>query len=229
MNDIKVKFKNEVKPLEAHTYSLCDIRHPLAKKLETSIEETVVHYRHAVGSAKRDLYGVLARDGDTEEVNTLKAVIQEIKRRGHLELTEMYAALRDISLVNLVTVKNILPTEGRAVVAAWIIGDNTFDAATGANYGSLGTDNTAPANGDTTLGTETYRKATSSATSSSNVSFLSNFYTAAEVTGTFEEAGWHIDGTGSVDTGELLSHFLTGSIVKSSIETLTVESQITVT
>lgn len=125
-------------------------------------------------------------------------------------------------------VENIIPTAGRTVIAQWIVGDNTNDADNGANYGSLGTDNTTPANGDTTLGTETYRKATSSGNNSSNVALLSNFYSAAEVTGTFEEAGWHIDGTASADTGQLLSHFLIGTTVKSAAETLTVESTLTI-
>jgi len=146
----------------------------------------------------------------------------------HFILQDLYKAMQGLTLVNQIEVHNIIPTAGRSVVALWIVGDNTYDANNGANYGSLGDNNTAPVNGDTTLSNETYRKATSSATSSSNVVYLSNFYTATEVTGTFEEAGWHIDGTGVADSGQLLSHFLTTSIVKSATETLTVESTLTI-
>ena len=229
MQNTKVKLENKLKPLEAHTYSICDATDPKAKSLEKLIVATIDHYQKAIGRAKIDLFGVRARNGNRDEIQLLKDVIDDIKRRGHEELALMYERLRGIALVRQLTVKNILPTAGRTVVAQWLTGDNSVDAANGANYGSLGTDNTAPANGDTALGTETYRKATSSSTNSSNVAFLSNFYTATEVTGTFEEAGWHLDGTGAADSGELLSHFLTGSIVKTSTETLTVESQITIT
>ena len=114
------------------------------------------------------------------------------------------------------------------MIARWLVGDDTYLADTGINYGSLGTSATAPANGDTQLTAETFRKATSSGTSASNVSLLSNFYTAAEVSGTFEEAGWHIVGTGAANTGQLASHFLTGTISKSVTETLTVESNLTI-
>lgn len=146
----------------------------------------------------------------------------------HLILNRLFKDLQKACLVNQFVVENIIPTVGRAVIAQWITGDNTYDADNGANYGSLGTDNTAPDNGDTTLTTETYRKATSSAATANNVAYLSNFYTATEVTGTFEEAGWHIDGGAGADTGQLLSHFLTGTIVKANTETLTVESTLTI-
>ena len=146
----------------------------------------------------------------------------------HGVLQELYQAMQALTTVQQVEVHNIIPTVGRSVIALWIIGDNTYDAAVGTNYGTLGDDNTAPVNGDTTLGNETYRKATSSATSANNIAYLSNFYTATEVTGTIEEAGWHIDGTGAADSGQLLSHFLTTSITKAATETLTVESTLTI-
>lgn len=152
----------------------------------------------------------------------------ETPRARYSILQKLYKELQDACMVNQFVVENIIPTVGRAVIADWITGDNTYDAANGANYGSLGTDNTAPANGDTTLTTETYRKATSSAATSNNIAYLSNFYTASEVTGTFEEAGWHIDGGAGADTGQLLSHFLTGTITKSGTETLTCESTLTI-
>jgi hypothetical protein len=146
----------------------------------------------------------------------------------HEILQDLYKSMQALTIVNQVEVHNIIPTVGRSVIALWIIGDNTYDAAVGTNYGTLGDDNTAPVNGDTTLGNETYRKATSSATSANNIAYLSNFYTATEVTGTIEEAGWHIDGTGAADSGQLLSHFLTTSITKAATETLTVESTLTI-
>lgn len=144
------------------------------------------------------------------------------------ELQEMVKELKRLTMVREKIVENIIPTVGRAVIAKWLIGDNTYTADTGINYGSLGDDNTAPTNADTTLGNETYRKAIASVSQVDNQAFVAAFYTATEVSGTFEECGLHIVGTGSADTGQLFSHFLTGGIVKSTTETLTVESEITI-
>jgi len=162
-----------------------------------------------------------------DEIQYVFDTIKKPSQRYNI-LQELYKAMQDLTLVNQVEVHNIIPTAGRSVLAQWIIGTITYSADNGVNYGSLGTSNTAPANGDTQLTTETYRKATSSAATSSNVAYLSNFYTATETSGTFEEAGWHIDGTGVANTGQLLSHFLTTTIAKSVTETLTVESTITI-
>lgn len=228
MQKIAVENNNNQEIVGIHSWSTCDVRHPVTRGLEKMIEATIERSHNAIRKARRDMYLAMAREAGKDEIQLFKNVISELKSRAHAELTQMYAAMRDASLVNQLTVKNIIPTAGRSVIALWIIGDNTYDAANGANYGSLGDDNTAPANGDTTLGNETYRKARSSEGTAANVAYLSNFYSAAEVTGTFEEAGWHIDGTGSADTGQLLSHFLTGSITKTSVETLTVESTLTI-
>lgn len=218
---------SEKKMTGVHIYSICDIRHKKAKQLESDIEKTINGYRKATGRAVRDFYIAKVKN-DQSLAKDLRGAILELRRRWHEEVTQMYSALRHLTLIRQETIYNILPTAGRTVVAEWLTGTNTSDAANGANYGSLGDNATAVANGDTALTNETYRKATSSATNSSNVAYLSNFYTATEVTGTFEEAGWHIDGTASADTGDLLSHFLTGSITKSSVEALVIESQISV-
>jgi hypothetical protein len=208
-----------------HKLTLCDIRHPQAKRLESEIVHFIKSEDQKISEATRNFHFAKATDRDAS--NILK-FLKTLKTKKHNTLNEMYDALRLISCTHFVEVHNIIPTAGRSVIAQWITGDNTYDAANGANYGSLGTDNTAPANGDTTLGTETYRKATSSVAQSNNVATLSNFYTATEVTGTFEEAGWHIDGGAGADTGQLLSHFLTGTTVKSATETLTVQSVLTI-
>lgn len=230
------KERPQVDTTDWHRLSICDVRHPTVKKLETEIERTSAIYRKAIHRAKQDRWRIIAQLPEREywdkmqreAVELLEAVIYDIGRRHHEAVTQMYKEIRSLTLVREYEVNNIIPTAGRAVIARWIVGDNTYDANTGANYGSLGTSNTAPANGDTTLGAETYRKATSSATQASNIAYLSNFYTASEVTGTFEEAGWHIVGSASVDTGQLLSHFLTGTITKGATETLTVESTLTI-
>jgi len=180
-----------------HTFSLCDVRHPKALKIQ-------------------------------EEISHVLEVLTDPKKRWEL-LQALYRELESVSLVEQKTVINIVPTIGRTVLARWLIGDNTYSADTGINYGALGNDNTTPVNADTVLGNETYRKAISSVAYSNNIAYLSMFYTATEVTGTFEEAGLFIVGTGTIDTGQLFSHFLTGTIAKSSTETLTVQSTFTIT
>jgi len=121
-------------------------------------------------------------------------------------------------------IENVTTTVGRAVLAQRLGGDTTYTGTV--NYTALGDDNTAAAVGDATLGNETYRKAISSGTDSNNIAYLETFFTASEVTGTFEEYGMFIDGTGTADTGQLFNRF-TSSITKSGTETLNVQSIIT--
>ncbi|MCP4273019.1 MAG: hypothetical protein GY781_13840 [Gammaproteobacteria bacterium] len=119
--------------------------------------------------------------------------------------------------------KNLITTAGRTVLARLLSGDATYSGEI--NYGLLGTDNTAPTNGDTTLGTEVYRKLASSQTYSANISYVDFYYNATETTGTYEEFGNVIDGTASADTGQLWSHIATGGWVKSGTESLFVSCQ----
>lgn len=228
--------KPEAHVLERHRLSVCDIRHPQAVQIQREILIEGERQERIIDRARRDRYLLLAKlppvgertDADIEGVQLLSLVIADLKDKKHRLMTQLYQALRDLTAVNVVEVNNIIPTAGRSVIARWIIGDNTYDADLGANYGSLGTSNTAVANGDTQLTAETYRKARSSESQVTNVATLSNFYSAGEVTGTFEEAGWHIAGTATANSGQLLSHFLTGTTVKASDETLTVESTLTI-
>lgn len=222
--------------LGMHHVSICDVRHPVAQDILKEIDDTMRHFDNGFLRARQDLNFILARlplrkdwTPDMEErVTVMQLVLQDIRKRKYESLAILYKALREKTLVTEKEIKNLLPTAGRTVIARWLTGDNTISADDGCNYCSLGTSATAPANGDTQLGTETYRKATSSATYSSNIAYISIFYTATEVTGTFQECGVHIGGTGTANTGQLFSHFLTGGITKTSTETLTVESTITI-
>ena len=222
--------------LGIHKVSICDTRHPLAQDILKEIEEASGIYERAFLRARRDLNMMMAgfplpknwSDGEREQVQLMRDVLADIKRRQHEELKGLYKGLRAVTLVFEKDIKNLLPTAGRTVIARWLSGDNTISADDGCNYCSLGTSSTAPANSDTQLGTESYRKATSSATYSSNVAYISVFYTATETTGTFQECGVHIGGTASANTGQLFSRFLTGGLTKTSTETLTVESTITI-
>lgn len=126
------------------------------------------------------------------------------------------------------TYDNLIPTAGRSKIAEALAGDLAAIADIEINKTALGTGGTAPANGDTTLETETFRKDVASATFSSNQLFITAFYTAPEVSGTFAEAGVFIKGTASPDTGTLFSRVLI-SITKSLSETLTIDYTTTIT
>jgi len=126
---------------------------------------------------------------------------------------------------------NIVPTCGRQQIAKAVTGNLAAIADIEVNESALGTGTGAPANGDTTLGTETYRKAIASQSYSSNVAYNTAFYAAGDTNGTFYEHGIFIKGTGVADSGVLLSRVLLNSpsgIAKSAAETLTVEHQHTI-
>lgn len=120
-------------------------------------------------------------------------------------------------------VENIVTTEGRVPFAQRLGGDTTYTGIV--NYGALGDDNSAPAVGDTALGNEVYRKALSSGTNLSTTTYLENFYTAAEVSGTFEEYGFFIDGGAGADSGQIFNRF-TQTVAKAVTESLNVQSQV---
>lgn len=124
---------------------------------------------------------------------------------------------------------NIIPLCGRKLLANNLT-NSSPDNDPKINYTALGTSDTAVANADTTLGTETYRKATASATNADNVGYVTAFYTAAETSGTFKEAGLFCDGTGAADSGVLFSRVLLNGgtgITKSATESLTIDTTLT--
>lgn len=123
---------------------------------------------------------------------------------------------------------NIIPTVGRQQIAKAISGALIGLADIEANYTSLGTGVTPPANSDVKLETEVYRKNVASATNDQNKLYLTAFYEAAEVTGTFKEAGIHLNGTGTPDSGVLFSRVAI-DITKSGTETLTIDYEVTIT
>lgn len=138
----------------------------------------------------------------------------------------MVAELKRLFQVREYAVENLIATVGRAVIAQRLANDTTYTGII--NYGALGSGSTTPANGDTTLTTEVFRKTVASASDTNNIAFIDFFYSKADTNGTYEEFGTFIDGTGSADTGQLFTHVLTGSWVKTSSESMTVSCQYTV-
>jgi len=95
-------------------------------------------------------------------------------------------------------------------------------------YCALGTGSTAPVAGNTTLGTEIFRKLVSVKSVSANVATFQTFFTSSEGNGTLGEAGLFGDAaTASSGTGTLFSRLLI-SRVKTSSDTLTLTWTITI-
>jgi len=121
-------------------------------------------------------------------------------------------------------IENITCTVGRAAIADVMTGTGTYTGEV--THCAVGTGTAVPAEGDTQLATETYRKAISVGTPSSNIAILETFFEPGEATATLEEYGYFIDGTLTINTGQLCNRF-TQQVTKSATESLNVRSLIT--
>jgi rhamnose utilization protein RhaD (predicted bifunctional aldolase and dehydrogenase) len=121
---------------------------------------------------------------------------------------------------------NIIPTSGRTLIANNLT-DATPDNNIRLNKAALGTGTSAPANGDTQLETETYRNDLASRTNADNIAYVTAFFNATEVTGTFREAGIFADGAAGANTGVLFSRVAI-NITKSNTQTLTLDWTLTI-
>lgn len=121
--------------------------------------------------------------------------------------------------------KNLIATVGRAVFAQRLAQDNTYTG--NIKYGALGSNTTPPANADTQLGTEVFRKAPASYSATSNKAYITFVFGASEAVGTHKEFGTFIDGTASANSGQLFSH-LAVDWVKTGVQSLTVDCVYTI-
>lgn len=197
--------KEKITPKGTHILSVCDARSSRAKRLEQMCED--VRWR-------KEAFQILYAG------KTPKILLRELWEEYNYYIEQLHRKY----LANQFIVENITTTVGRAVFAQILGGDNTYTG--NVNYTALGTNATAAAVGQTTLVTETYRKALSSGTDSSTTSYIETFFTAAETSGTYEEYGNFIDGTAGADTGQMFNRF-TQSVTKAVTETLNVQSIIT--
>ena len=166
---------------------------------------------------------------ETAEQWALHDKIKTLRNLGK-DYMSLVRELNRICKTEITVVENIVPTVGRALLANNLTNVSPTDDPR-INFTSLGTGDTAVSNSDTQLITETFRKATASATNADNVAFVTAFYDATEVTGTFKEAGLHSNGTASANSGVLFSRVLLNAptgIVKSSTETLTIDYTLTI-
>lgn len=140
------------------------------------------------------------------------------------------ATLRDAKtgrVKKVIKTHNIIPTAGRAAIASWLTNNSPTPSSLRVNYCAVGTGTNTPANGDTTLQTETYRNLITSETNSSNIAYLTGFFGATEVSGTLREAALFMSGTGSANSGTLLSRVAI-NVTKTTSDTLTLDWTITI-
>jgi hypothetical protein len=155
-------------------------------------------------------------------------ILDEIRAALKYGQTHIIQKLKDAGIIQQhKAAHNLVTTVGRNVLARLLAGDTTYSGQI--NYGALGSSSTAVANSDTQLGTEVYRKLFAShTTDGNNIAYIDFFYAATDTNGTYNEFGNFIDGTASANTGRLFSHILTGGWVKTSLQSMFVSAQYTI-
>ncbi len=200
---LKDATKNQNDVIGIHTFTVCDMSSPEARSLEKRIVAL---------SDQRQRY---IKKGIFNESNAAF-----IKQQTDRLLAQMHARF----LVQQVVVKNLTTTVGRTVPMQRLANITTNTGIV--NYCALGTGTATPNVADTQLAAETYRKLVTSSTAVSNVAYLDCYFTMAEVTGTFQEYGFFIDGNAGANSGVLWNRFL-DAVTKSGTQSLTVQSIIT--
>lgn len=155
----------------------------------------------------------------------LNEVIEYRKKAGQPYM-ELVKKLNAMCRTEKIVYENLIPTVGRTMIA------NNLSSGSPTNvmkitHCALGSNGATPTNADTQLGTEVYRNAIASLTNSANVAYATGFFSATETTGTYAEAGIFSNGTGTANSGVLLSHVLI-SITKTNTQTLTLDWTLTI-
>jgi len=156
-------------------------------------------------------------------MNIKKNLPQSLSLKGHYKFT-----LRDIHTgkTEVFEYENIITTAAKAMVAN-NFADATPDNTMLLNKAVLGSGTSTPAVGDTQLQTETYRNNIASKSNVANVASCTAFFNPTETSGTYREAGIVVDGTGSANTGVLVSRVAI-NITKSTSQTLTLDWSLTI-
>ena len=119
--------------------------------------------------------------------------------------------------------KNLITSAGKNLLAE-SLRNGSLDAEI--KFIAIGSDNTAPSSGDTTLGNETFRKAVTSQTAGGSVGVtITNLYVAPEeAVGTIEEIGFFSGSSASstTDSGTLFARVLY-SRTKTAVESIQIE------
>lgn len=135
-------------------------------------------------------------------------------------LTDVNTGKEEVHEVN-----NLIVTVCKNMVAARLAGEGNDCNIT---YGAVGTNNTAPAASDTTLGTELARKAVSLVSRSGNVVTCTTFFSTTEANGAIKEVGMFGQAASATpDSGTMINRTLI-SFTKSSSQTLSIQGTFTI-
>jgi hypothetical protein len=154
--------------------------------------------------------------------------MKKAKQKENIKLKGLWKfTVRDAegNIVRQVEKENVICTAGLTVLANNLT-DPSPDNDPRVNYCALGDDNSTVSASDTTLGNEVYRNTVASQTNSGAEAYITAFFNQTETDGTYEEFGLFINGSGTANSGQLLSH-VTQSITKGATETLTIDVTIT--
>ena len=129
--------------------------------------------------------------------------------------------------------KQVFKYENIITQKTWEMIANNFTNATPTNSmlinkAVIGTGTNTPATSDTQLQTETYRNNPASKSNLLNVASVTAYFNATETSGTFREAGLVVDGTGTANTGVLISRVAI-NITKTTSQTMTFDWSLTIT
>ena len=149
----------------------------------------------------------------------------KIKISGKVKMT-----MTDIETgeVEISEYKNLIPTCGREAIARRLINEGLKASESIITYGAVGTNTSAPALVDTTLGTELFRKTIASTSRTSNELHINTFLTTAEGNGNLREFGlFGEDANGTANSGTLFEK-VSINRTKTSAKTLLIESVLTI-
>lgn len=150
----------------------------------------------------------------------MKQLIQKdeqvtLKGQLKIELHNVVTGERDV-----VVYPNLVTTVGKESIASALKGTTVNNQGI-ITYCALGLDDTAPALGNTDLGSELARKAVSVRSVANNIATFQTFFTTSEAIGALKEAGLFGDDASAVaNSGTLFCHAAIDR-TKSSSDTLT--------
>jgi hypothetical protein len=173
----------------------------------------------------KGVYTIRVADIVTDEARALEKEIAWKRDLGQ-DFRVLLDALHSMCSVKTYVLENIVPTVGRTMIANNLTNVSPTNVMK-ITHSALGSGSTAPANSDTQLATETYRNAIASISNATNTGYATGFYTTTETSGTYAEVGLFCNGTGSANSGVLLSRVL-ASITKTTSQTLTIDWTLTI-
>jgi hypothetical protein len=171
---------------------------------------------------------ITAKIYDQSKLNWLQKKINALLNRYRKRFPELMKFYQLGSLKFVDEHKNVICNAGFNCICKILTGDTGYAGDGKINKMALGTGTgITPAASDTTLDTEDYRNDTASATASSNIAYLTAYFTEAECDGTYTEFGNFIDGEAGADTGSLWSHIAGLNWVKDDTVVLVVSCRYT--